>query len=130
MVKTTGSTGQNHPKTTVQYDCHRYSAAPFGYYVVSSKVVPKGENMTDNLQHEALLAGFHSTWTLVQNGASHHIRLHLTNLRTARAVCQHIADELDHLIKLAEDKLKDYESLDRDIRGWQKACTGELACRS
>jgi deoxyribose-phosphate aldolase len=76
--------------------------------------------------NEGLLIGFHSTWSLVQHGSAHHIRLHLTNLKTARSVCLHIAAELDHLIKLAELKLAEHESLERDVRGFEKACTGRM----
>jgi hypothetical protein len=77
--------------------------------------------------HEGILKGFHSSWSLVQHGSEHHLRLHLANLRTARLVCQHIAEELDHLIKLAELKLAEHESLNRDVKGFQKNCTGQLA---
>lgn len=86
--------------------------------------------MSDKLKTEALLAGFHSTWTLVQHGSAHHVRLHLANLKTARTVCLHLAAELDHLIKLAETKLTEHESLDRDVAGFEKSCTGELARRA
>jgi hypothetical protein len=82
--------------------------------------------MTDK-SHEGLLSGFHSSWHIVQHGSAHHIRLHLTNLKTARAVCLHLAAELDHLIKLAELKLAEHESLDRDVRAFEKACTGSHA---
>jgi hypothetical protein len=75
-------------------------------------------------EHQGLLAGFHSSWSLVQNGSAHHIRLHLANLRTAKTVCLHLAEEIDHLIKLAEAKLAEHESLNRDVAGWEKVCTG------
>jgi hypothetical protein len=75
-------------------------------------------------QHEGLLAGFHSSWSLVQHGSAHHLRLHLANLRTARTVCQHLAEELDHLIRLAEAKLAEHASLDRDVAGFERMCTG------
>lgn len=78
-------------------------------------------------EHEGLLAGFHSAWSLVQHGSAHHIRLHLTNLKTTRAVCLHLAEELDHLIKLAEAKLEEHASLDRDVAGFEKYCTGRSA---
>jgi hypothetical protein len=74
--------------------------------------------------NEGLLIGFTSTWQLVQHGSAHHVRLHLSNLKTARSVCLHIAAELDHLIRLAESKLAEHESLDRDVRGFEKACSG------
>jgi|HubBroStandDraft_4_1064222.scaffolds.fasta_scaffold502783_1 hypothetical protein len=77
--------------------------------------------------HEGLLAGFHSSWQLVQHGSAHHIRLHLANLKTARTVCLHIAADLDRLIKMAETKLSEHESLDRDVAGFEKACTGSRA---
>jgi hypothetical protein len=78
-------------------------------------------------EHEGLLAGFHSSWSLVQHSSAHHVRLHLANLRTARTVCMHLAAELDHLIKLAELKLAEHDSLDRDVAGFEKACTGRRA---
>jgi hypothetical protein len=77
--------------------------------------------------HTGILAGFHSAWHVVEHGSAHHIRLHLTNLKTARTVCLHLAEELDHLIKLAEAKLTEHESLDRDVAGFEKYCTGQSA---
>lgn len=74
--------------------------------------------------HDGLVIGFRSAWALVEHGSTHHVRLHLANLRTAREVCLHLATELDELIALAEKKLAEHESLDRDVRAFEKACTG------
>lgn len=82
---------------------------------------------TKNERDNGLLVGFHSAWSLVQDGSAHHLRLHLTNLKTARLVCLHLAEELDHLIKLAERKLAEHESLHRDVAGFEKHCTGRSA---
>ena len=49
--------------------------------------------MTMTKEHEGLLAGFHSAWSIVQHGSPHYIRLHLTNLKTTRAVRLHLAEE-------------------------------------
>jgi hypothetical protein len=80
---------------------------------------------TDN----GLLAGFSSAWQLVQHGSEHHIRLHLTNLKTARAVCLHLAADLDKLIRLAELRLEEHASLARDVRAFEKHCVGPAARR-
>jgi len=74
--------------------------------------------------HDGLLVGFRSAWALVEHGSAHHLRLHLANLRTVREVCVHLASELDELIALAEKKLAEHESLDRDVRAFEKVCTG------
>lgn len=78
---------------------------------------------------KGLLGGFTSAWHLVQHGSAHHIRLHLTNLKTARAVCLHLVVDLDHLIAQAEAKLAEHESLDRDVRAFEKHCIGPEARR-
>ena len=76
---------------------------------------------------KGLLAGFHNAWMLVEHGSAHHLRLHLTNLKTARAVCLHLAADLDKLIRVAETKLAEHDSLDRDVRAFEKHCTGRSA---
>jgi hypothetical protein len=75
-------------------------------------------------EHEGLLAGFHSSWQIVQHGSAHHLRLHLANLRTARAVCLHLAEEMDHLIKLAESKLEEHASLEKSLAEFEKSVNG------
>lgn len=75
-------------------------------------------------QNDALLAGFHSTWHLVEHSSEHHLRLHLANLKTAKIVLTHLAAELDHLINVCEQKLAEHASLNRDVAAWEKVCTG------
>ena len=50
-------------------------------------------------------------------------------LKTARAVCLHLVVDLDHLIAQAEAKLAEHESLDRDVRAFEKHCIGPEARR-
>ena len=72
---------------------------------------------TPNAAHDnGLLAGFHSSWSIVQHSGPLHIRMHLANLRCARNVCQHLTTELDHLIRLAEAKIAHYEAVDAGVR--------------
>jgi hypothetical protein len=78
---------------------------------------------TTTVNHEhGLLAGFHSAWSLVQHGSVRHINMHLANLKAARAVCLHLADDLDHLIKLAEAKLAEHEQLEKNVAAFDKVC--------
>lgn len=43
--------------------------------------------------HEGLLAGFHGAWAFVHHGSAPQIRLQLSNLKTARTVCLHLAED-------------------------------------
>jgi hypothetical protein len=75
-------------------------------------------------EHAGPLAGLHASWQIVQHGSSHHVRLHLANLQTARAVCLHITQELDRLIKMAEAKLAEYDDLESSVSAFEKTCAG------
>ena len=71
---------------------------------------------TTEAHDNGLLAGFHASWSIVQHSGPLHIRMYLANLRCARNVCQHLTDDLDKLIRLAETKIAHYEDVDAAMK--------------
>lgn len=79
------------------------------------------------MPNDPLLAGFRSSSELLHRSEApvHLWRLHLANLKAARAVCQHLADELDKLIGLAEVKVAEHDALQQSIAEFERTICGK-----
>jgi hypothetical protein len=78
-------------------------------------------------RNAGLVSSLRAAWGLVQHASPFQIRLYLSTLRHSQLVCVHLTEEIDELIRMVEARLKEIDSLDRDVRTWEKSITGPRA---